>query len=170
MLGKPKVLSLVGLMFLALVAGACGDGEDRPGQVTSESGNGSATGTGSASGMGDHASGSASGTQEALAFEEADADTVVHVTLKDFEFEGLPASVKGPKVFFEAKNEGEHPHELEILDSSGDAVDEIEAFGPDHEAALAVELEPGTYTIQCLVEEDGKTHADLGMKSTLTVE
>lgn len=48
---------------VALLLGACGDGEDRPGQVTSENG-GSGSGSGSASGTG---SASASGTGSASA-------------------------------------------------------------------------------------------------------
>ena len=37
--------------------------------------------------------------------------------------------------------------------------------------ALAAGLEPGTYTLQCILEtEDGKFHKDLGMVATLTVE
>ena len=50
MLGKPKKV-LVGLAFVFGLT-ACGDGEDRPGQVTSEGGSGSGSVSGSASGTG----------------------------------------------------------------------------------------------------------------------
>jgi plastocyanin len=55
---------------------------------------------------------------------------------------------------------------------AGEAVGEVEAFSPGAEAEpLAAVLEPGTYTIQCILEtEDGKIHKDLGMVAMLTVE
>jgi uncharacterized cupredoxin-like copper-binding protein len=161
-----KRLAAVGMAIVlgGAFAAACGNGEDRPGQA-SASGSGSGSGSGSASG-----SGTASGDEEALAFEEADADTVVHVELHDFAFVGIPASVKGPKVFFEAANKGANDHELEIFDASGDAVDEIGTFAPAKTKELAVEIEPGTYTVQCHVETNGKHHTELGMKTTFTVE
>lgn len=153
-----------------LVLGACGNGEDRPGSVIEEGPTGSASGThsGSASGTG---TGSASGTHAggAAAFGEAEADTKVEVSLEDHAFVGIPASLDGPKVFFKGTNKGPSEHELEILDSSGKPLGEIEAMPPGRSATLALELEPGTYTAQCLVEVEGKTHADLGMKATFRV-
>ena len=143
------VVALVGLGSAA----ACGDG--------SGSGSASVSGTGSGSGAG--------GETEALAFPESEADTVVHVTMQDYAFVGIPASIKGPKVFFEAVNKNQHDHELEILDASGDAVDEIAAFTGKDAKQLAVELKPGTYTAQCILEEGAKTHAQLGMTQQFTV-
>lgn len=105
------------------------------------------------------------------AFTESEADTRAAYTLRDYRFEG-PATVKGPKVFFTAENEGSEPHELEILDASGEAVGEIEAFAPGASAApLALVLQPGTYTLQCILETSGgQVHKELGMQARLTVE
>jgi hypothetical protein len=158
----------IGLVMAAaaLALAGCGDGEDRPGTVTPE-GSGSGTGTGSASGT--H-TGSASGTGPAApAFGEAQADSVVDVALEDFTFVGIPATVKGPKVFFKATNKGPADHELEIIDASGKAVGEVAAMASAKSGTLAVELKPGTYTAQCLVETDGKTHVELGMKTSFQV-
>ena len=155
------------------VVGACGDGEDRPGQVTSESdgssGSASGSSTGSASGS---STGSASGHGEhedtEPAFEASEADTTVDVVLQDFAFVGMPAEIKGPNVLFKASvKTGEH--EIEILDADGEPVGEIAAFKPGKTKELAVELEPGTYTAVCHVEEGAKTHEELGMKTTFTV-
>lgn len=90
--------------------------------------------------------------------------------LVDYAFEG-PREAKGPKVFFEAENAGSEDHELEVLDPDGEAVGEIEAFPPGGESEpLAVELEPGTYTLQGILEtKEGKRHRDLGMVAELTV-
>ena len=170
---------LVAVMAIALAATgavACGGGEDRPGQVTSESGgsgsaSGSATGSGSGSESG---SGSASGTHsgehgslEPADFDEGEADAVVRAQLVNYAFRGIPASVKGPHVFFEATNASGTEHEL-VVKKGDEELIEIEAF-TEGERTLAVELEPGEYSIVCLVEEGAKTHEELGMKAPLTV-
>ena len=155
----------------ALALGGCGDGEDRPGDVSSESDSGSvsASGTGSASassaGHGDdheHHEGGAD-------FSKSEADTDVHATAKDFAFE-LPETVKGKKVFFEVTNDGQAEHEFLVRDAGGQALGEIEPFKKGETKTLALELEPGTYTVVCLVEEGEKTHEELGMKASFTVE
>lgn len=104
-------------------------------------------------------------------FERADADAAIDVTLADFVFRDLPASVKGERVFFTATNIGPSEHELEVLDARGEAVEEIEAHpagtGPK---TLAVRLKPGAYTVQCILKTpDGRSHADLGMTAALQV-
>ena len=142
-------LAGVALSF-GLVLAACGDG----------SGSGSASVSGSGSGA---------GGEEELAFPESEANTVVDVTLQDYAFVGIPASVQGPKVFFKTTIKGSSTHELEILDAEGDAVDEIEAYEGGETKELALELAPGTYTAQCLVKEGAKTHKQLGMTQTFTV-
>lgn len=148
------------LLTITIIAVGCGGG------TGSGSASGSGSGSGSASGS---ASAPAEGDESAPAFPEADADTVVHVTAVDFRFDLDRLDADGPKVFFEVANKGTHDHEFEILDADGTAVDEIEAFDPGGEHTLAVELEPGTYTLQCILETDGKSHADLGMTTQFRV-
>lgn len=138
----------------------CGGGEDRPGSGGSASGSGTGT-----EGSGTHA-----GDQKA-AFPESEANTVVKATLRDFAFEGVPAMVKGPKVFFEATNQGPTEHELVVMEEAGKELGEIEAFGKEkHSDPLALELKPGRYKATCLVKLGDRTHADLGMEATFTVE
>src|SRR3954452_16307822 len=141
--------ALAAVLAVGLVAGACGGGSSGSGTVTS-----------SGSGAG--------GETEKPAFAEAEATTVVDVTLQDYAFVGLPATVQGPKVFFEATIKGAGPHELEIVSADGDDVAEIPSF-ESGKKTLAVELKPGTYTAQCLLKEGAKTHAQLGMKQDFTV-
>lgn len=113
---------------------------------------------------------SACGDQGEAAIGRSDADTAVDVKLRDYSFEGLPATVKGPKVFFAATNVGTEQHELEVLDPAGEAVDEIEAFSPGGSSSLGIKLVPGTYTVQCILKTaQGKGHEELGMKSQLQV-
>ncbi|HEX2185584.1 MAG TPA: hypothetical protein VHN78_08770 [Chloroflexota bacterium] len=154
------------LVLLALALAACGNGEDRPGMVTKEGGTGSATGTHTGSASGTHAG---SGTA-APPFSEDQADSVVQVRLEDNACVGIPGVVKGPKVFFKATNRGAADHELEIVDANGKAVGEIKALNAGASGTLAVDLAPGTYTAQCLVELGGKPHSELGMKTTFRVE
>lgn len=161
------------LLSGAAMAG-CGDGEDRPGQVTSESDNPSGSGTGSASGTGSpsgSASGSGSGTHAGkheggsqADFSKADADTAVDVNATEFRFEGIPATVRGPKVFFTVRNRGGIEHEFDVKGHGA-----IEPFGADQTETLALELEPGDYKVVCLVEEGDKTHEELGMVAEFTV-
>ena len=56
----------------------------------------------------------------ATAEPDDEADTVVEVSLVDYEFRGLPASVDGPAVRFEAVNRGPSDHELEVVDAGGE--------------------------------------------------
>lgn len=150
---------LILLAVAAVVLVGCGDG-------TTGSGSASGSGSGSASGS---ASAPADGDESAPAFSESEADTVVHVDAVDYRFELDRPDADGSKVFFEVTNKGEHDHEFEILDAGGKAVDEIEAFAPKVERTLAVELQPGTYTLQCILETNGTSHADLGMTTEFRV-
>lgn len=110
------------------------------------------------------------GDQGEATIGRSDADTALDVKLRDYFFDGLPGTVKGSKVFFAATNVGTEQHELEVLDPAGEAVDEIEAFAPGGSSSLGIKLVPGTYTIQCILKTpEGKSHADLGMKTQLQV-
>jgi uncharacterized cupredoxin-like copper-binding protein len=106
----------------------------------------------------------------APAFEEADADAVLDYALLDYRFEG-PKTAEGHKIFFKAVNDGTEDHELEVLDPKGEPVGEVEAMPPGEEGSAALELEPGTYTLQCILETaDGRVHRDLGMVAELEVK
>ena len=104
------------------------------------------------------------------AFEESAATTKIPVTLQDFAFVGLPATARGPNVLFEAKVSGGNEHELAVHDAADNPVGVLVPFKAGKTKNLAVVLQPGTYTIVCLVKEGAKPHADLGMKAQLTVE
>lgn len=177
---------------LALLALACGDDEGASVRELDDGGSASesATGSGSASGSG---SGSASATAAADAEctpvnpdLEADADEVVELDAVEYAFEPADIGVDAGVVTFAVTNAGGEAHELAFLPGGGDVpyVDgepdeaalaeagafELEAFGPGQTCNATYELEPGTYTIFCIVETaDGVTHDELGMHGTLTV-
>ena len=167
MLGAPKVKSTAVVLSVSMVLGlgACGNGEDQPGDASANaSGSASASGSAAGSASGSHAHGEAE-----KQFDKGEETATVHLTLKDFAFEGVPTEAKGENVLFEAEvTQGEH--ELEVLGADGKALGEIEPFKPDDGTKeLALHLEPGTYTLQCLVEEGARTHKDLGMVAILVV-
>lgn len=171
---SPTRLGGIAVVAAVLALGACGDGEDRPGQVTSESGTGtgsaSASGTGSASASGTGEEHGEHGDSAEAAFAESDADTVAEATMTDYAF-ALPATVKGTKVYFEVTNNGAAEHEFLVTDAEGKELGEIEPFKKaDGEKTLALELQPGSYKVVCLVEEGEKTHQELGMEASFTVE
>ena len=180
-----RAASLAAVLVLGLAATACG--EDDGGSVRSV--DGSESGSASASGSG---SGSATATADVecqpVGTELAgDATETVQVTLVDHGFDPSEVEVAAGIVTFEVTNEGEEAHELAFLPGGGDvpvtedgAPDEaaleeagafeLEAFGPGQTCEATWELEPGTYTMFCVVEAaDGELHVAKGMQGTLTV-
>lgn len=127
---------------------------------------------------------------EEVATEPLEGAEVVPVTGVDFEFEGIPAELPAGPTSFEFTNEGEAAHEMAVF-RLGDGVDldelltreeepseeEAEEVGftftePGGDATYlnADELEPGTYAVVCFIPgPEGKSHHELGMKTTFTV-
>jgi hypothetical protein len=108
--------------------------------------------------------------RSAPAFKESEANTVVEVEMVDYRFSGIPETVKGPKVFFKVKNSGPAEHELVVVNSEGRHLGEVPEIRAGRSGVLALELPPGTYTAQCLVRADDKTHVQLGMETSFTVQ
>lgn len=107
----------------------------------------------------------------AATFQVEQATSEVVTTLTDYAFIGLPATVQGPNVLFRATIRGGNEHELVVVSEGGATVGAIKPFrAADGERTLAAVLEPGSYTVQCLVKEGPRTHAQLGMRRDLTVE
>lgn len=157
----PGVLIVVVLVF---AFGGCGDdGEDRPDSAAdTEAGTEAGTETGT------HAHGEEESAEPA--FSQDEADTVLQVEGLDYEFVLDQDTVQGPRVYFEFTNNGEDPHELLVLDPDGEELGEVHLEETGTSGDLALELDPGTYTLTCLIERGDETHAELGMETTLTVE
>ena len=185
-----KVLFVLAAMTLVTGVAACGDDDGADVRELGDGG-GSGSGSGSASAP---ASGSASGSGVSDAEcapvnteLEGDAGDEVEIALRDFAFDPGSIDVGAGVVTFVAANVGDEEHELAFLPGGGDvplaeggAPDEdalgdagafeLEAFGPGQECKATFDLEPGDYTLFCLVEtESGETHASLGMVGSLTV-
>ncbi len=175
-------------LTLGLTAGLglAGCGEDDGGSVRSLGDESSASG---ASGSG---SGSGSGTGEAVCAPVGtdlapSATETVPIELVDYAFDPPAVEVAAGIVTFDATNAGEEDHELAFLPGGGEVpltdegepdeaaleeagAFELEAFGPGQSCAATWELEPGTYTMFCVVAAaDGELHVTKGMQGTLTV-
>ena len=110
------------------------------------------------------------GDDGGLPFNQDEADSVLSYLLVDYSIGG-DSLAKGPKLWFQVANAGSQPHELEVLDDQGARVGGIPPFAAGIPESLALELEPGTYTLQCtLKNKDGKVHRDLGMITKLVVQ
>lgn len=143
-----------GLLVAVLALGACGGGDDGPGDQGSPT-------TSSASG--DH------GHKTTLAtIPAAEATTTVDVTMRDFKFE-MPTTVKAGKVLFKVKNEGPTEHELVIMQGTKELV-ELHGLDAGKTGELAVDIPAGNYTAKCLIGSGGARHDNLGMVQNFKVE
>jgi plastocyanin len=117
----------------------------------------------------------------------ASALKTVPVELKEYSFTPATVDVAAGVVTFAATNTGTLNHELAFLPGGGEvplttagAPDEdalgtagafeLDAFGPGLDCEATYDLEPGTYTLFCIVTDaDGQTHLQKGMRGTLRV-
>lgn len=170
--GRRRALAVVAVVASMALAGCGGDDDSADhadhGEPTSTSSPGATAGPGATSAPSTTADGHAHETTS-TAFPRSQASERVEIELVDFSFVGMPATVTGPKAFFSGVNKGPSDHEMEIIDQDGRSVGAVKPYPKGQTRELAVELQPGTYTIQCLVKQGDQTHAQLGMKNTFAV-
>lgn len=118
---------------------------------------------------------------------EDGATETLAVQLDDYAFVPPMSEVEAGVVTFAAENVGSEIHELAFLPGGGEVpmtdegepdedaladagAFELEAFGPGQTCEATYDLEPGTYTLFCIVASpDGQTHYDKGMAGELVV-
>ncbi|HKJ54507.1 MAG TPA: hypothetical protein VJ978_00840 [Nitriliruptoraceae bacterium] len=170
---------LLTLVCCALAMSGCGD--DDPDDATD-----AAASTPAAAGD-DQEAEEAGECEPVNADMEGDADQVVEVTLSDFAFNPVSMEVDAGTVTFATTNEGGSVHEFAVLPGGGDVpfveegvpdedaleaagAFEMEGYGPGGTCNATWELEPGEYTLFCIIEaSDGLTHYEKGMAGSLTV-
>lgn len=165
------------LLTVALLLSGCGQGEERPeeneengGTQTSASGAGTTGDTqgeggenGAASGGGEHGHNNAD-------FPTAEATDIAKISMRDFAFVDLPATVTGPKLRIEVKNNGPSAHEIVVFDADGNEVGGIDPIPSGDAADLSLELTAGTYEMRCQIAiSETETHLDRGMKAVFQV-
>lgn len=92
----------------------------------------------------------------------------------DFDYENLDLTgiAGGDTIRFAMINNGDQPHEFEVIDPDGEPIGEIAAMNPgDSGGATMTFVSPGVYTYQCILvdPETGQPHTELGMIGTFEV-
>lgn len=155
-------------LSIVLALGGCGAGGDDRGDADTSGGWTGSVGS-PADGQRDRRAGDAPPEPTPPAFAIGEATTTLDVTLQDYVIVGVGSTVRGPNVAFTATVRGGNLHELEVVDDAGDVVGGTGTFRKGTTRTLAVTLAPGTYGLQCLVTEATRTHAQMGMRRTITV-
>lgn len=167
---RSKAIRVVNFVLIAALFAACGD-----------SGTEGSVAVGADSG--DEAADCAPVNEDL----EPDAVETVAIELQDYAFAPAAVAVDAGTVTFAANNTGSENHELAFLPGGGEVplnddgepdedalaaagAFELEAFGPGDTCNATYELDPGTYTMFCIVTSaDGETHYDKGMRGELVV-
>ncbi|MBW3537331.1 MAG: cupredoxin domain-containing protein [Actinobacteria bacterium] len=165
-------------LLLALLAG-CGQGGDEQaedhegsdGNATQTTAAASADGTAPTGGGSETSAANGGGhPHDRASCPPADATDTVKISMRDYAFVDMPATVTGPRVRIEAKNNGPSEHEVLIFDADGNEIAGTDAVPAGETAVLSAELPSGTYQLRCLVEiSPTETHFDRGMRVTFAV-
>lgn len=139
----------------------------------------SATPTDAAAGAGESTSTSSDGTSTTIAAAPVDVVELVGagipgVDVAQGEWALVPSAAEAPPgtITFRFRNLGTVPHALRIRTpgSGGDRLEwRAEAVGPGESGLLVADLAPGTYEIDCPVEDGHGEHDGLGMEFLFTV-
>lgn len=163
------------LLAAALLLSGCLQGGEHPeehegnggSQTTSASGAGTTGDTQADNGdvpeNGEHAHHNAD-------FPAAEATDIAKISMRDYVFVDLPATVTGPKLRIEAKNNGPSAHELVIFDADGNEVGGLDPIPSGDGGEVSLELTAGTYEMRCQIAiSETETHLDRGMKAVFQV-
>jgi plastocyanin len=105
---------------------------------------------------------------------QAEADREISFDAVDFGYENLDLSgiTDGDTIRFAMTNNGEQPHEFEVIDPDGEPIGEVAAMNPgDSGGATLTFTAPGVYTYQCILVDPAtdQPHTELGMIGTFDV-
>jgi plastocyanin len=93
----------------------------------------------------------------------ASAQSVVTMSMVEFAFEPSTVTVSGNSVTFNARNDGQFPHNIAIDGRDGSLFADNLTTGQS--ASATITLAPGTYTFYCPVPG----HRERGMEGTLII-
>jgi len=102
------------------------------------------------------------------------ADREIGFEAIDFDYENLDLTgiSDGDTIRFAMTNNGDQPHEFEVIDPDGEPIGEVAAMNPgDSGGATLTFTAPGVYTYQCILVDPAtkKPHTELGMIGTFDV-
>ena len=165
---------LLSALLLALTS-ACG-GDDQPDHEAhddSEQSTTSSSGTDTTEDTqpgGQQTSTSGEHGHDNAAFPAAEATDTAKISMRDFVFVDMPATVTGPKLRIEAKNNGPTAHEVLVFDADGNEIGGMDPVVAGESGDVSLELPAGTYEMRCLIPiSANETHYDRGMKAVFQV-
>ena len=169
--------SLVFLSALLLTATAACGGDDHSAHEAEEDSQTTAAGSGTTGGTavgegGDTTAPAQEGEHDHhnADFPAAEATDIAKISMRDYVFVDLPATVTGPKLRVEAKNNGPSAHEMVLYDADGNEVGGLDPVPPGDSADVSLELTAGTYEMRCEIAISAtETHLDRGMKAVFQV-
>ncbi|HUR50360.1 MAG TPA: hypothetical protein VMY88_12650 [Acidimicrobiales bacterium] len=168
-------VSLICILLIALGVGACSEkgehAEDHGdnGTQTTASGAGT-TATEADPGEGGELADPGDHEHENATFPAAEATDIAKISMRDYAFVDMPATITGPKLRIEASNNGPSAHEIVIFDADGNEVGGIKPIPSGESAEISLELTAGTYEMRCQIAiSETKTHFDEGMKAVFAV-
>ncbi|MEO5509775.1 MAG: cupredoxin domain-containing protein [Longimicrobiales bacterium] len=113
------------------------------------------------------AEGEAAGEPAAAPAAGTPAATTVNATLNEWTVTLSAETVANGTVSFEVRNSGTEDHAFEVEGNNQEW--KTDPIKPGEAVTLSAPLAPGTYTIYCPIASGGESHADRGMKATITV-
>ena len=141
---KPAAWLAVGVVAaVPLAAAGCGSSDDNSDSTSSGTSSGESSTTAKATGPGGN----------------------VTVSLTDFKLNPSDPTVKSGDVTFNATNDGQTVHSIEV-EGPGEEAELPEDLQPGQKGSVTVNLPPGTYEWYCPIAN----HKDLGMKGEITVK
>ena len=171
-----RAVVLLSALLFALTAGCGGEDhaahEEDASQTTADAASGTTGGTDAAGEGGETTEPSAGGEHEHhnADFPAAEATDIAKISMRDYVFVDLPATVTGPKLRIEAKNNGPSAHEMVIFDADGNEVGGADPIPSGDSAEVSLELTAGTYEMRCQIAiSETETHLDRGMKAVFQV-
>jgi plastocyanin len=105
---------------------------------------------------------------------EQAADREITFDAVDFDYENLDTTgiSDGDTIRFVMDNQGEQPHEFEVLDPDGEPIGEVAGTNPGESGGATMTFAaPGVYTYQCILVDPATDlpHTELGMIGTFEV-
>lgn len=173
---RRPVVAVCALLLLALSLAGCAQGgdhdehEDGGTETTAADGSGTTSASGTEAGD-EHPDGEGEDHEhEQAQFPAAEATDTAKISMRDYAFVDMPATVTGPKLRIEAANNGPSAHEVVVFDADGNEVGGIDAIASGDSANVSLELTAGTYEMRCEIAiSETETHLDRGMKAVFAV-
>ena len=172
-MSRPAVLLSALLLALTAACGGDGDHDDHEAGGDADQSTTASSGTDTTEDTqpgGQQTSTSGEHDHHNATFPAAEATDTAKISMRDFVFVDMPATVTGPKLRIEAKNNGPTAHEVLVFDADGNEVGGMDPVVDGESGDVSLELPAGTYEMRCMIPiSSTETHYDRGMKAVFQV-